>query len=138
MYEVPVSCVAIVSTELTHRGHPGPVLESATPDRYGLEEFGQGLVLREIGLEEGESSSDRAPSRHGKHTAGYAAPIAGSCLGKNASMLGLRLLTKAMSTARRIGWGGVLEEVRKLKPDVRVFMRPVLSLAGQPTSTYRN
>ena len=51
--------MTIVSAVLAHWGHQGPVLESETPDRYGLEEFGQGLILREIGLKEGESR-DRA------------------------------------------------------------------------------
>jgi hypothetical protein len=81
VHEMPIGGVTIVSAVLAHRGYPGPVLEGETLNRYRLEELGQGLILGEIGLEEEEirrrSGTLGSPGRD-KHTAGYAAPIAGS------------------------------------------------------------
>ena len=65
--------MTIIGAVLAHRGHPSPVLEGETLDRYGLEELRQGLILREIGLEE-EEIHDRALYHwslgRGSHTAG--------------------------------------------------------------------
>ena len=54
MNEMPVGRVSIVRAVLTHRSHEDSVLEGETPDGYGLEELREGLILGEIGLEQGE------------------------------------------------------------------------------------
>lgn len=49
--EVPIGCVTIIRTVLTHGRHEGPVLECKTPDTYGLEDFGQLFILGEKRLQ---------------------------------------------------------------------------------------
>ena len=71
MNEMPVGRMTVIRAVLAHRSHVGPVLEGETPDGYGLEELGEGLILGEIGLEK-EEICDRALRALGRseHTAG--------------------------------------------------------------------
>ena len=71
MNEMPVGRMTVIRAVLAHRSHVGPVLEGETPDGYGLEELGEGLILWEIGLEK-EEICDRALRALGRseHTAG--------------------------------------------------------------------
>ena len=48
MNEMPVGRMTVIRTVLAHRRHEDPVLEGETPDVYGSEEFGEGLILRKI------------------------------------------------------------------------------------------
>jgi len=54
MDEVPVGRVTVIGAELAHRSHEDPILEGEAPDGYWLEEFWEGRILGEIGLERGE------------------------------------------------------------------------------------
>ena len=65
MNEMPVGRMTVIRAVLAHRRHEDPVLEGETPDVYGLEELGEGLILREIGLEK-EEICDRAPRALGR------------------------------------------------------------------------